>query len=105
MKSPRWLEQPRWLVLLALAFALAPVWLAWVTYREARSKDERLFETSAQMLADQLQRELEGNLYLLSTLRGQALPLNHAALLNGKFVPKLDWQKRCHTCWPLAMPI
>ena len=94
MKPLRWLEQPRWLVLLALAFALAPVWLAWVTYREARSKDERLFETSAQMLADQLQRELGGNLYLLSTLRGQALPLNRAALLNGKFVPKLDWQKR-----------
>ncbi len=94
MKPPRWLEQPRWLVLLALAFALAPVWLAWVTYREARSKDERLFETSAQMLADQLRRELGNNLYLLSTMRGQALPLNRAALLNGKFIPKLDWQKR-----------
>ena len=53
------MEHPRWLALLTLAFALAPVGLAVVTYRDARQKDERLFETSAEVLSEQLKRNID----------------------------------------------
>jgi hypothetical protein len=59
MTASSWLARPRLLAGLTLAFALVPVWLAFVTYRDARNKDVRLFETSAQLLAKKLKRGLE----------------------------------------------
>jgi signal transduction histidine kinase len=88
------LARPRLLAALAFAFALVPALLAVVTYRDAREKDERLFQTSAQVLAEQLQHRFERNTYFLGIMRGQAVALDDAALAGGRMVPEMDWQAR-----------
>jgi signal transduction histidine kinase len=92
MKGFRWIEQPRWLAVLTLAFALVPVWLAAVTYRDARRKDDRLCETSAEVLAEQLQNHLGRHIYFLGVLRNQARGLDDEALRSGKIAVTVDWK-------------
>ena len=95
MTASSWLARPRLLAGMTLAFALVPVWLAWVTWRDARNKDERLFETSAQLLAEKLQRGLERNDYFLGALRERAQNLDDTALLDGRLAPPaFDLQRR-----------
>lgn len=95
MKWFRWLEHPSLLILLTLVFALIPAGLAVVTYHDARQKDRRLHETTAEMLAEQLQRETGRNSYFLTQLRLQARKLNAADLAAGKFnLPNFDWHER-----------
>jgi signal transduction histidine kinase len=95
MKWNRWVEQPRLLGLLALAFSLVPVWLAIITYREARQKDQQLFEATAQVLAEQL-RDLTGRpIYYVRVMRGHAQSLPNAELFAGKMqTPGFSWQER-----------
>ena len=80
MKFSRWADHPRWLAVLTLAFALVPVWLAMVTYRDASEKDERLFRTSASVLGEQMQREFDSYTVFLQAIRTQALRLGDAGL-------------------------
>lgn len=94
MKWSRWIEQPRLLVLLALAFALVPAWLAVVTYRDARQKDERVFETTAQVLAEKIQNNFERCTYFPREVRQLARNLDEAELSAGKMVPVFPWQER-----------
>ena len=66
-----------------------------MTWRDARNKDARLFETSAQLLAEKLQRGLERNDYFLGALRERAQNLDDTALLDGRLAPPaFDSQKR-----------
>jgi hypothetical protein len=95
MKWSRWLEHPPLLTLLTLVFALIPAGLAVVTYRDARQKDQRLHETTAEMLTEQLQRETGRNSYYLTQLRQQARKLSDAELAAGKLtVPGFNWRER-----------
>lgn len=95
MNWSRWLEHPRLLTLLTLVFALIPAGLAVVTYRDARQKDQRLHETTAEMLTEQLQRETGRNSYYLNQLRQQARKLSDADLAAGKLaVPTFNWRER-----------
>ncbi|HEV7406372.1 MAG TPA: HAMP domain-containing sensor histidine kinase [Chthoniobacteraceae bacterium] len=87
MTASSWLARPRLLAGVSLAFALVPVWLAWVTWRDARNKDERLFEASAQLLAEQLKHGLERNDYFLGALRERAQNLDDTALVAGRLAP------------------
>ena len=56
MNWSRWIERPGLLATLTLSFALVPVGLALITYRDARQKDDRLYETTTQVLAEHLLR-------------------------------------------------
>src|SRR3954469_23439279 len=95
MTASSWLARPRLLAGVTLAFALVPVWLAWVTYRDARNKDERLFETSAQVLTENLQRSLERNDYFLGVLRDREHEIVDSGVAVGRLVPPaFDWQQR-----------
>lgn len=95
MKWSRWLEHPPLLTLLTLVFALIPAGLAVVTYRDARLKDQRLHETTAEMLTEQLQRETGRNSYYLTQLRQQARKLSDADLTAGKLaLPSFNWLER-----------
>ena len=73
MKWFRLVEQPRLLTVLALAFSLLPAGLAVLTYRDAWRKDERVFETTARVLAEHLQTQFERHTYLPADLKRAAL--------------------------------
>lgn len=94
MKWARWIEQPRLLAVLTLAFALVPVWLALVTYRDAKQKDERVYDTTAQVLAEQLQSSFERHTYFPRELRNRARTLDDAALLKGRMMVEFPWKER-----------
>ena len=95
MKWSRWFEQPPLLTLLMLVFALIPVGWVVVTYRDARKKDHRLHETTAEMLTEQLQRSTGANSYYLTQLRQLARKLGDADLAAGKLtLPNFNWRER-----------
>lgn len=94
MKWSRWIEHPNLLAMLTLVFALVPVWLALVTYRDARQKDERVYETTAQVLAEQLQSNFERHTYFPRELRNLARNLDNAALSEGKMMPDFPWKEK-----------
>ena len=94
MKWSRWIEQPRFLVLLALAFALVPAWLAVVMYRDARQKDERVYDTTTQVLGEQLQTSFERHTYFPREMQNRARNLDQAALRQGQMLPVFPWQER-----------
>lgn len=48
MNAPRWTGPPRTLAALTLAFALAP---EVITFKAARERDAKLFETAMEVLA------------------------------------------------------
>ncbi|MCX6856909.1 MAG: HAMP domain-containing sensor histidine kinase [Verrucomicrobia bacterium] len=94
MKTPRWIEQPRILALLTLAFALVPVGFAFVTFRSARERDARLYESAAEVLGEQFKMANFRHINLINILRNQwrfvtdyAKPPATAQLPQG-------WQKR-----------
>jgi signal transduction histidine kinase len=100
MEIFRWIKQPRWLALLALVFAAVPVWVAWVSYHEAWEKDDRLFETTSEVLVQQLRQSTGRCDYLLGVLGTQARNLNEAALARGQLTSAIPgWQKQVR---PLA---
>ena len=95
MKWPRWLEHPPLLTLLTLVFSLIPAGLAVVTYRDAHQKDQRLHETTAEMLTEQLQRSTGINSYYLDQLRQQARKLSDEEIAAGKITPpNFNWHER-----------
>ncbi|CAN5804242.1 hypothetical protein BH11VER1_BH11VER1_02900 [soil metagenome] len=94
MKWTRWIEHPKLLAMLTLVFALVPVWLALVTYRDARQKDERVYATTTQVLADQLQNQFERHTYLPRELRNRARNLDDAALSKGQMMPDFPWKEK-----------
>lgn len=71
MKTTRWLEQPRALALLTLAFALVPVGFAFTTFRAARERDAKLFQTATDVLGEQLNLSTFKHLSFLNMLRNQ----------------------------------
>lgn len=83
------------LALLLLVFALVPAGLAVVTYHDARRKDERLFEASTQVLAEQLRRRIEIYDYFFGVTRTQTRTLDSAALSEGRMIPaSFTWKKK-----------
>ncbi|MFO1485345.1 MAG: ATP-binding protein [Verrucomicrobiaceae bacterium] len=94
MKRASLLEQPRLLAVLALAFSLLPAGLAVLTYRDALRKDERVFETTAGVLAEHLQSQFERHTYLPVELKRAALRLDDEAVRRGAMMPAFDWQAR-----------
>ncbi len=94
MKFSRWTEHPRLLAALALVFALVPAWLALVTWREATEKDERLFQTSAQVLTEQLQSSFQRDNYFLDQIRIQAANLPDGVAFSGPTVGTFDWKAK-----------
>ena len=95
MKRPWLIEKQSLLALLLSVFALVPVGLAVVTYRDARQKDERLYEASAQVLAEQLKRRIEIYDYFFGVMRTQTPTLDNAALAQGRMMSaNFDWKQR-----------
>ncbi len=81
------------LTLLTLVFALNPVGLAVVTCRDARLKDQRLHETTAEMLTVQLLRSTGQNSYYLTQLQQLArTPFPSPLLRLRRATPR----RRCH---------
>ena len=93
MKSLQTIGQPRLWVVLSLVFALVPLVFAVLTYRDAQRKDARVYDTTAQVLAEQLQHSFERHTYFPIECRKRALGLADAALHTGAMVPGFDWQK------------
>ena len=71
MKTPRWIEQPRMLAVLTLAFALVPVAFAFLTFRSAKERDTKLFETAAEVLGQQLRISAFRHVAFLNIMRNQ----------------------------------
>ncbi len=94
MKWQRFIPQPRLLAGLALALALVPAGLALLMYRDASRKDELVFQTTAQVLAEQLQALFEQHTYYPIECRNAARKLDDAALTEGKMMRQFDWRKR-----------
>ena len=97
MNWARWMHRPRLLVGLTLAFALVPVWLAVVTYRDARHKDEQVFQTTARVIGHHFQNEFERDAFLPRELRNRGRTLDDAALRAGKMMPSFaprPWMDR-----------
>ena len=95
MEWSRMTTHPRLLVTLTLAFALVPVWMATITYRDARMKDERLFATTAEVLAEKMRSNMALQIYFIGTMRNQARPLTDDALFQGRMQPaNFDWKGR-----------
>ena len=97
MKWFNFIARPRLLAGLTLAFALVPVWLAVVTYRDARHKDEQVFLTTARVVGHHFQNEFERDAYLPRELRNRGRSLDDAALRAGKMMPVFasrSWMER-----------
>lgn len=71
MKTPRWIEQPRTLAALTLAFALVPAAIAFITFKAARERDARLFDTAAEVLVEQLKINTLRHQNFLNIMRNQ----------------------------------
>ena len=71
MKTPRWIEQPRALAALTLAFALVPAAFAYLTFKAARERDAKLFDTAAEVLSEQLKLSTFRHVSFLNVLRNQ----------------------------------
>lgn len=86
MTHRSWLERP-WLVALAtLAIALAPVWLAFTSFRDAgRQRDAELFDATTKLVQESVRLTTIRHLNLLNILRNQmsvaAEPLAPSVLL------------------------
>ncbi len=71
MKTPRWIEQPRTLAALTLAFALVPAAVAFITFRAARERDAKLFDTATEVLVEQLKINTMRHQNFLNIMRNQ----------------------------------
>lgn len=90
----RFIERPRALALLSLALALVPAGLAVMTYRDARQKDERVYQTTAQVLGEQMQAMFQQHTYYPIECRNQAVKVEDPALTQGKMMVPFDWRMR-----------
>ena len=77
-------QRPRLLAGLALAFALVPAVMAVVAFLDGKFKDQLVFETTAQTLAEQLQHSSERNTYLLNAMLKNGRDLDEAGRRGGK---------------------
>jgi len=71
MKTPRWIEQPRTLAALTLAFALMPAAVAFITFKAARERDAKLFDTATEVLVEQLKINTLRHQNFLNIMRNQ----------------------------------
>ena len=94
MRWCRWIAQPRLLAGLTLLVALVPAWLAVVTYRDARQKDERVFETTADVLGRHLRDMFERDAYIPREVRIRAAALDDDSLRKGKMNPTFPWMEK-----------
>ncbi len=93
MKTPRWIEQPRALAALTLAFALVPAAIAFVTFRAARERDARLFDTATEVLVEQLKINTLRHQNFLNIMRNQWRYLENPAR-PPKGIPPSGWETR-----------
>lgn len=93
MKTPRWIEQPRTLAALTLAFALVPAAIAFVTFRAARERDARLFDTATEVLVEQLKINTLRHQNFLNIMRNQWRYVEDSARLP-KGMPPSGWETR-----------
>ena len=91
MKTPRWIEQPRTLAALTLAFALVPAAVAYFTFKEARERDTKLFDTAAEVLGEQLKLSTFRPISFINGMRNQWRFLGHGE--EPPFLPG-GWQQR-----------
>ena len=94
MKIPRWIEQPRLLALLTLAFALMPVAFAFVTFRAARERDAKLYESAAQVLGEQLKVTTFRHISFLNVMRNQWRSVVDPAHPPRTAQPPAGWMQR-----------
>ena len=94
MKTPRWIEQPRALAALTLAFALVPAAFAFITFKAARERDAKLFDTAAQVLGEQLKLATFRHVSFLSLLRNQWRSVTTPANPPDNALPPAGWPKR-----------
>lgn len=71
MKTPRWIEQPHMLAALTLAFALVPAAVAFISFKAARERDAKLFDTATEVLVEQLKINTLRHQNFLNIMRNQ----------------------------------
>ena len=94
MMIHRWLEKPRALAALTLAFALVPVVFAYVTFRAARERDAKLAETATQVLGEQLSLSTFKHVSFLNILRNQWRYVSDPAHPLRSHLPPPGWMDR-----------
>ncbi|MBE2287278.1 MAG: HAMP domain-containing histidine kinase [Prosthecobacter sp.] len=94
MKTPRWLEQPRALAALTLAFALVPAAFALISFKAARERDAKLFDTATQVLGEQLKLATYRHVSFLSLLRNQWRSVTTPVNPPDTALPPSGWSKR-----------
>lgn len=94
MKTPRWIEQPRALAALTLAFALVPAAFAFIAFKAARERDAKLFDTAAQVLGEQLKLATYRHVSFLSLLRNQWRSVTTPEKPPDTALPPSGWSKR-----------
>jgi signal transduction histidine kinase len=94
MKTPRWIEQPRMLAVLTLAFALVPAGLAYVSFQAARERDAQLFETAAEVLGEQFKLATFKEVTFLTALRNQWRFIEDKAHPDASRLPPAGWLQR-----------
>lgn len=94
MKTPRWIEQPRMLAVLTLAFALVPATFAFITFKAARERDSKLFDTAAEVLGEQFKLSTFRHLTFLNVLRSQWRSLGNKSQPPRSVMPPAGWQER-----------
>jgi signal transduction histidine kinase len=82
------------LAALTLAFALVPAALAFLTFRSARERDQRLFESAAQVLGEQLQLSTYRAVSFLNIMRNQWRPVSNPDNPPDTALPPAGWEKR-----------
>lgn len=93
MKTPRWIEQPRALAALTLAFALVPAAVAFVTFKAARERDAKLFDTATEVLVEQLKINSLRHQNFLNIMRNQWRYVDDSAH-PPKGMPPAGWESR-----------
>ena len=93
MKTPRWIEQPRTLAALTLAFALVPGAVAFITFKAARERDAKLFDTATEVLVEQFKINTLRHQNFLNIMRNQWRYVADPAH-PPKGMPPLSWETR-----------
>lgn len=94
MKTPRWIEQPRALAALTLAFALVPAWFASRTFEAARERDARLYETAVEVLGEQMKLTSFKEVSFLTAMRSQWRFMEDPAHPDESRLPPSGWRQR-----------
>lgn len=94
MNPPRWIEQPRALAVLTLAFALVPACFAFLSFQAARERDARLFDTAAAVLGEQLKLSTFKEVSFLNVLRNQWRFIEDQSHPGASRLPPGGWTQR-----------